>query len=702
MTRITIKIHIYDSVHKNIKLFLIGLILLTTSIVYIFFPKNSLSSEVVGYWISVTSMPVTNNSASHYSFTFDNKLYSLAGANTEVFANGIYSPMFQDGTLSNWVNITPPPRVLWQSGARYNNYVYLLGGADSSITNINDVVVGMIDSSGNVSSWNKTTPLPSFLSMGATVIVGNKIYYAGGSTNREEDFSAQSNIWKADINTFDGTLSGWSSAGSLPEPMLGFGMVESNGYLIILGGKTTGNTYLSSVQKALIDPVTGNIEEWTPLPSLPDPVYRAGVTKVGNLIVSAGGYHGPSVILMDKVNFTEVDSTGNIIPWVESNFKLPQPNCCFSLSSWNDFIYMTGGFTGTYVNDVYMSKVEELIPLLSLSVPNLKQYIGGWENDLYGHTNKTIKDYGCVLTSASMVLKFFGHDIDPGELNIWLKEQKDGYIRNNLVNWLAISRYTKLHESTSSPTLEYLRSSFEDNKILNNLQNNLPTIVKVPGHFVVTKSQTETSFGINDPGYSDRDELSPEYPDNHIQSLNTYTPSQTDLSYMMFVGDSNLKFELFDSLGNLINDNKIQTFIEDPINELNGDEKSGEIVSILLYSKPTLGKYILKVKNTDELTGEYNFDAYLYDSDGNVIQKTFSTYFFPNDIYSYNIDFEEIKEISLKNGGLYKSMIKKVDRVNQESKLADNLIRQIINLTPKLLSEGFSLNLLSKLRPSIF
>ncbi|AKM83619.1 hypothetical protein A2422_01975 [Candidatus Woesebacteria bacterium RIFOXYC1_FULL_31_51] len=716
--------------NKHTKLFLSSLIFLIASIVYIFLPRNSLSAETLSSWTNSASMPDINGVASHYSFISNNKLYILGGANSEVISSGLYSTISPNGLLSSWTNTTSPLNQLWHSGTTYDRYVYILGGANSSIQNIKDVVVGIIGSDGNISSWKTTTQLPQTLALGSAITLNNRIYFAGGSTNRFEYQASRDEIYFATINPTDGTLDSWTLAGNLPEPMVGFGMVEINGYVYIIGGKNLSNQILDSVQRAFVNP-DGTLGNWNSMFSLPKAVTRSGVAKTSNLLVSVGGITVSGITdsgIIDDVFFAKIKPNGEIDEWTTSPYKLPKINCCSPLVSWNNHLYLTGGHYGTpygYYNDVFTAKVIFDTPeYISLDVPNLKQYEGGWQNDFYGHTNKTIKDYGCALTSASMVLKFFGHNIDPRELNTWLKDQNDGYIRNNLVNWLAISRYTKLHESISSPTLEYLRSSFEANKILNNLQNNLPTIVKVPGHFVVTKSQTETSFGINDPGYNDRDELSPEYPDNHIQSLNTYTQSQTDLSYMMFIADKDITFKLFDSSNNLVNNT--QTYIEEPINELDGSNKSGEPLSILIFSKPPSGEYSLEITGP---TGPYQFDSYLYDVNGNVTQNTFNGYIFDNEKGTYLIYFNGNKNVGVSYSEIYKSLQKAFEnkfilnkgiltaikaQIQASEKLISNsmifpskiiiqtLIKQIQNLTPKFIDPEFSLSLLSDLKSLIY
>lgn len=74
-------------------------------------------------------------------------------------------------------------------------------------------------------------------------------------------------------------------------------------------------------------------------------------------------------------------------------------------------------------------------PFPSLNVTDLKQYTGGWENDIYDTISGTIKQFGCALTSASMVLKYHGFsNTNPKILNNWLISQLDGYLTNGLVN----------------------------------------------------------------------------------------------------------------------------------------------------------------------------------------------------------------------------------------------------------------------------
>lgn len=272
-------------------------------------------------------------------------------------------------------------------------------------------------------------------------------------------------------------------------------------------------------------------------------------------------------------------------------------------------------------------------PLPVLTIPNLKQYSLPWKDRIYGFTRNTIHEFGCALTSASMVLQYHGHNIMPDALNNWLKKEPDGFIRNGLINWLAVSRYTKDHYSPTSRTLEYKRLDGTNENLDNELNNKRPAILKENGHFVVATGKTTDSYLINDPGYSNRTDLS-SY-DNKFLKINSYTPTDSDLSYMMFVTDPNINLEISSSSGQIM---PIDSYIEDPINNLlNINEKSGDSVKVYLFEKPTTGKYTLK---TTGPKGKYFLDSYLYNTNGKVTKNNFQGKLSGNDTDTFNISFE--------------------------------------------------------------
>lgn len=349
-----------------------------------------------------------------------------------------------------------------------------------------------------------------------------------------------------------------------------------------------------------------------------------------------------------------------------------------------------------------------------MGVPNLKQFEGGWENNIYDHTVKTIKDWGCALTSAAMVLRYHGHNVWPNTLNDWLNGQKDGYIRNGLINWLAVSRYTKIHDSAQSPTLMYKRllpSNINLGEEINNLR---PAILKEDGHFIVATGKTIGSYFINDPGYATRNTL--ESYGNNFLAINSYTPTHSDLSYMMFVVDENINLELLDLEGNII---ETQKFVEDPIIDTDDlTSKSGEPLSLLILEKPTNGRYILKISG---ISGDYHLESYLYNRDGLVTYNTFFGILFGDDFDTYQINYssqsqtyltldEIINDLNnayqnklLKNKGVYQSIkmhLKIYSKIESEMYMK-LVIKQIKSLTPELIDPDYSLILQQNLESLI-
>lgn len=272
-----------------------------------------------------------------------------------------------------------------------------------------------------------------------------------------------------------------------------------------------------------------------------------------------------------------------------------------------------------------------------LSVPSLKQYSAPWESKIYDHTKNTIHEFGCALTSAAMVLQYHGHIVLPDTLNNWLNNQSDGYIRNGLINWLAVSRYTKMHDSNSSPTLEYKRLDPTNQNLDNELNNNRPAILKENGHFIVATGKTNDSYTINDPGYANRNTL--ESYGNSFLAINSYTPTHSDLSYMMFVIDSRINIEIKDKNGIVI---PTTSYIEGPINSINNPStKSGDSLKIVLIEKPDTGNYRLEITGQK---GKYELNSYLYDTLGNVNQNKFMGEIKNNETDKYTINYSSNKE----------------------------------------------------------
>lgn len=668
---------------------------ITIYLVFVLSP-NLANALTIGGWIETSQFPSTQGIASQYVFEKNNLIYSLGGAGSSTFNSGSYVGINNNGLLTNWVELSSKPNRFWHTGANYNNYVYLLGGADQNTIHTNSVIFGHIENDGDINNWVTTTQLPYALVLGSSLVYSNRIYYAGGSIDHEKGSSAKSEIYMAEINQ-NGTLGNWSIAGYLPEPLLGFGMVEHNGYLIVIGGKNSQDEIITSVRKAKINLTTGSIEAWTELPELPNPAYRASTNIVNkNIIVSGGYYTKPVFTLTDNIYYSPIDLSANFSSWLSSMNKLPIPLCCHSQTYWNNYLYIIGGWSNGYLSNSYVSELTDTTPLpsatatptttptatatatatatstptttataipyINLDVPSLKQFTSPWGSQKYAHTNWTITNYGCALTSATMVLKYHGHKTNPEDLNKWLRNQPDGYLKGSLLNWLAVSRYSKLNDSFLSPTLEFNKFIFVDQVVKDSLNQGLPLISKVPGHFVVIKGMEDNEFTINDPGYNNRNNLS-YYPDRDY--LIKYTPTHSDLSYIMAVVQGNKTITLLDTENNEI----AHSYIETPIKDLYSDNLSPSTpYSVLYFQKPETGKYKLKVNGQ----GQYNLDLYYYYKDGDFKKNNLIGNLKKNQTNNYEITY-------FKNGDI-ENLFNKLINQTKGNKIANTYLKTAYKL----------------------
>jgi len=315
-------------------------------------------------WISLT--PFLQGLASHWSFAYNNKLYILGGGNLMSPQVSAFAGINTDGTISTWQNtLSMLPSIYWITGVQDDNYIYVLGGAHiPDYNNVNSVLLAKIEDNGDIINWQELTPLPQYLSQGSSVIMGNKIYYAGGDSNSHDLLSSKTKeIYMTEINPYDHTIGQWSLVGYLPEKMYGFGMLEINSYLYVFGGYREGGVS-PKVQRAPIDPNSGTIGVWQDLNYFPKPIGRPGFAHIGNMIVSAGGHDG--TLLLTDLYYAFVNPDGTISQWVASSDTLPDHNCCSQLTPTETRFYLSGGHDGIhYFNGVYMTDINTILGLPS-------------------------------------------------------------------------------------------------------------------------------------------------------------------------------------------------------------------------------------------------------------------------------------------------------------------------------------------------
>lgn len=416
-------------------------IILLSCLLFLFNPLYIYASDPISSWNTTTSLPYVL--ASQILYSNSNKIYSIGGsAATGKSKFDVLSAISDtsNGNLSTWTTTSASlsSALIWHSLAQTNNYIYILGGREenpeSSISQVNTVYLGKVNSSEIIPSWDLLTSLPQKLALGAAAVVNDKIYYAGGFNDSN---LINQNIYVASINA-DGTISNWSLAGSLPKALFGFGMIANGNNLVIIGGDDKNNQSQSGVYTAPVS-ADGTIDQWITTSNLPQGVYRSNIVKVGSRVFSLGGANND--IILKQVYYADLNADGTVGPWQTSLNYLPQPLCCGAAAATNDYIYLTGGFSDKgYLDTVYYTKIQA-------PYADFKQTDPTWSNNpnppigsnnyiystLLDHSSacKDMYMWGCAITAVADVLKSYGYNsitlannmtkqIDPSSINDWM------------------------------------------------------------------------------------------------------------------------------------------------------------------------------------------------------------------------------------------------------------------------------------------
>src|ERR1700741_2727683 len=120
---------------------------------------------------------------------------------------------------------------------------------------------------------------------------------------------------------------------------------------------------------------------------------------------------------------------------------------------------------------------------LRLPVPRFAQGDQRWANDSLAGTQGTMAAEGCAVSSAAMVLAFYGLELDPGQLNQFLIDH-DGFTAEGWLRWDKAADFTV---ATPKKVGQDLRSFF---RVGGNLLGRNPVIsrLRLSGgvcHFVV-------------------------------------------------------------------------------------------------------------------------------------------------------------------------------------------------------------------------
>jgi N-acetylneuraminic acid mutarotase len=229
-------------------------------------------------------VPVDGEWGLRANLLVNNSEFALAGANGKLYVLGGYPPMQGPNRTSRTVQVYDIASDRWQLGpelpqpnnhgmaAAVNGKIYLIGGQttdDQQGATAVDMVYELDPATG---AWVEKARMPTARSGGVAVVLGGKIYVAGGRVPRGNDFAV-----------YDPAADRWEVLPNLPSQRNHIAGAALNGRIHIVGGRLgNGLSPLKSTAHEVFDPQTGSWTTAAPMLS-----GRSGI----NGVVARGCFH---------------------------------------------------------------------------------------------------------------------------------------------------------------------------------------------------------------------------------------------------------------------------------------------------------------------------------------------------------------------------------------------------------------------------
>jgi len=381
-------------------------------------------------------------------------------------------------------------------------------------------------------------------------------------------------------------------------------------------------------------------------------------------------------------------------------------------------IYSSNGISNWSSFSIDYIKINKL-PDKELDVPYFSQNDSQWGSDTYDHMTETIDQKGCAMTSATMLLNYYGIDVTPNNdpmnpktLNEWLINKipqeglmgnAKGYTLDGGINWIAVNQLARFFD----PELTFYMFNGNLNQSNNtfpvftsNINNNIPEILWISGngtywddwstHFIVGKGYDTENAYLNDP--EDKHNSMPLNYEVKRRMAFYQDPNWDDWGTISITYPKQIALVLKDKQGKKLGkdlENNIYQEIDNSV-FVEGNMYGGNFEdthNALFLNKVELeAQYQIEVKSmeSNDFKLEYNSlntdnSAYVSLIEGDII---------PNQINTYQLDFKNNAENSLKLLSIQKPQpdfdsIKKLIKDNKDkfkNKGIYNLLLTKINL----------------------
>ncbi|MFZ1483704.1 MAG: hypothetical protein WAS36_01695 [Candidatus Saccharimonadales bacterium] len=317
-------------------------------------PLNTNGTISGGTWNPTTAFGTVRSN--HTLVVNEGLMYVIGGSDnaTTYYSDVQYAPIASDGTVGSWATAASFSTARDNhTSVAYNGYLYVIGGNDGSARR-SDVQYARINnnSGGATGTWAATTSFATTRYGHTSVAYNGYMYVIGGRSTINE-----TNVQKGTIAR-DGTVGSWGNVSSFTNGRSYHTSVAHNGYLYVIGGWDNSTTYYADVQKATINPADGTLGSWTATTSLATGVHRhTSVVHNGYLYVIGGSNNGT---LTNSVQYALLGADGNISgSWATTTSFMTPTRHRHSSVLYNGYLYVIGGTNDTvFYSDVQYAQLN--------------------------------------------------------------------------------------------------------------------------------------------------------------------------------------------------------------------------------------------------------------------------------------------------------------------------------------------------------
>jgi N-acetylneuraminic acid mutarotase len=332
-----------------------------------------------------TPLPAPRSSA--VCFVIKDKLYAVGGSNT----NTVYrATVNSDGTLSRWESLPKfPINIDYGNPMLIKDRIYIFGTHDESTNSLKNYYA-TYDSDGNIGTWTYVSDMPNDLYGLAIVCTDNYVFNIGGYKYINSKYTNIS--YRAPILT-DGSIGDWTQISDCPTAASGAQIVIVGNKIYFIGGSapayldtvysatfTSGITdytpyYADKINTSTTSPsvesagvpwqsqygfntsTQSDITDWVSTASLINNNAYAASLVTKNYIYILGGYDGNGA--SNTIQRASFDSNGNLTSAWSNVDTLPTPLYGMGYVATKDRIYIIAGYNGSSaVATVYSAPIN--------------------------------------------------------------------------------------------------------------------------------------------------------------------------------------------------------------------------------------------------------------------------------------------------------------------------------------------------------